>query len=250
MSSHAENAGGPSFRFVPLVARILYRFADGIVCVSEGVAKDLAAVTGLSQSRFQIVPNPIVSDRIPELAAAPIPDALNGQSFILGVGRLTALKDFSTLIEAFAELRKEKKMRLVILGEGEQRAQLEDLARAKGIADEVLLPGTVKNPFSWMSRAAMLVLPSQYEGFGNVLVEAMACGTQVVSTDCPTGPSEILAGGAFGRLVPVGDVRALADAMRATLVEPVCTREQLLAHAQGYSASRVADRYLKILGAD
>jgi glycosyltransferase involved in cell wall biosynthesis len=91
------------------------------------------------------------------------------------------------------------------------------------------------------------VLSSQYEGFGNVLVEAMACGTQVVSTDCPSGPSEILAGGTFGRLVPVGDAKALAKAMRATIVEPVTTREALLTHAQDYSVARIAERYLKIL---
>jgi len=247
MGSHVENEGRTSLKFVPLLARILYRFADGIVCVSEGVANDLAVVTGLARSRFQIIPNPIVSDRISMLATAPIPESYEGGTFILGVGRLTAQKDFTTLIGAFAMLGKEMDMRLVILGEGEQRAELEALARARDVADRVLLPGAVENPFAWMSRAAMLVLSSQYEGFGNVLVEAMACGTQVVSTDCPSGPSEILAGGTFGRLVPVADAAALAKAIRATIVGPVTTREALLAHAQEYSVSRIAERYLKIL---
>ncbi len=247
MGSHVENERRPSLKFVPLLARVLYRFADAIVCVSEGVAHDLAIVTGLPISRMQVIPNPIVSDRIPALADAPIPDFLVCKPFILGVGRLTAQKDFSTLIRAFAELRKEKDMRLVILGEGEQRGELEDLIRNVGVGGDVLMPGAVENPFAWMARAAMLVLSSQYEGFGNVLVEAMACGTQVVSTDCPSGPSEILAGGRFGRLVPTGDASSLAEAMRATIACPVVTREQLLAHAQEYSVTKIAARYLTIL---
>ena len=136
---------------------------------------------------------------------------------VVAAGRLTKEKDFATLLRAVALVQREREVRLMILGEGIERQQLEALASDLAIATTVALPGFVANPFRYMRRAAVFVLSSRSEGFGNVLVEAMACGTPVVSTDCPSGPGEILQGGRFGRLVPIGDAKAMADAIVAQL---------------------------------
>jgi glycosyltransferase involved in cell wall biosynthesis len=140
---------------------------------------------------------------------------------ILAVGRLTAVKDYPTLLRAFALLRQWRAARLFILGEGELRRELGALAETLGIAADVQFAGFDPNPYRYMKRSAVLALSSAWEGFGNVLVEALACGTQVVATDCPSGPAEILAGGKFGRLVPVGDAAALAQAIESALLAPL-----------------------------
>jgi len=162
------------------------------------------------------------------------------------VGRLAVQKDFPTLLRAFARLRAARPARLMILGEGDRRSELEQLASALGISADVRLPGFVENPLAYMRRAAVFVLSSIYEGFGNVLVEALACGCPIVSTDCPGGPAEILEHGRFGRLVPVGDVAALGDALLATLAAPR-ESEALVARARDFSAAVIADRYLGVL---
>ena len=136
---------------------------------------------------------------------------------ILGAGRLTEQKDFPTLIRAFALVRKKHPARLMILGEGEERSKLETLVQELGLEKEVSLPGFVDNPYKYMKRAAVFVLSSRWEGFPNVLVEAMALGTPVVSTDCPNGPAEILENGKWGELVPVGETQSLASAVLRTL---------------------------------
>jgi glycosyltransferase involved in cell wall biosynthesis len=165
---------------------------------------------------------------------------------ILGAGRLTAQKDFPTLIRAFALARAAQPMRLILLGEGELREPLRALAADLGIAAQVDLPGFVENPYAFMSRAHVFVLSSAWEGFGLVLVEAMACGTPVVSTDCPAGPAEILMGGRFGRLVPVGDAGAMAEAIRATLADPL-PADRLRSRAGDFSLEKIGDEYFELL---
>jgi glycosyltransferase involved in cell wall biosynthesis len=139
-----------------------------------------------------------------------------------------------------------RKMHLVILGEGEERARIERLIRELGIENDVYLPGFVENPFAWMARASVFVLASAWEGFSNVLLEALACGCTVVSTDCPSGPREILADGKFGYLVPVGDDTALADAILAALSAPL-PREHSTARAAEFSFDVAVERYLTVL---
>ncbi len=203
--------------------RAFYRWADAIVAVSGGVAKDVLNITGLPRERMHIIRNPVVSPQMLDLARErsthPWLSERRGV-VILGVGRLTRQKDFSTLIRAFARLRRERPCRLIVLGEGRDRAKLESLVKQLGVAADVSLPGFAPNPYSYMARCDLFVLSSAWEGSPNTLTEALALGVPVVATDCPSGPREILQDGRYGKLVPVGDVAALTQAMRATLDDP------------------------------
>jgi glycosyltransferase involved in cell wall biosynthesis len=217
-----EAAGIPqrSVRLTPLAARMFYPWADGIIAVSQGVADDLGQITRLSSDRIQVIYNPIVLPELFTLAQEPVehPWFKPGEPpVILGVGRLHPQKDFPTLIRAFAEVRKVQQARLMILGDGPERQALTTLVSELGLIEDVAFPGFVQNPYAYMSKAAVFVLSSAWEGLGNVLVEAMAIGTPVVSTNCESGPGEILDGGKYGRLVPVGDSRAIAQAITSVL---------------------------------
>ena len=202
-----------------LVVSRLYPFADGIITVSDGVAEDFALYTGISRERIKIIYNPVVSDELVRSAEQPVHHRFFTEKYpvILGVGRFTEQKDFSTLIKAFDVLRKKIPSRLIILGDGEQRPYLEGLIRSSGLQDLVDLPGFDINPFAFMKKASVFVLSSKWEGLPGVLIQALACGCPVVSTDCLSGPSEILKNGQYGTLVPVGDVDAVAAAMEAIL---------------------------------
>lgn len=236
-------------RRTPGLARLFYPQADGIVAVSKGVADDLAQQVGLDPSRIRVIYNPVVTNELAALSAERlshpwfVPDA---PPVILGVGRLSPQKDFGTLVEAFALVRAARPARVMILGEGEDRAALSRRAAALGVGGDFELPGFVANPYAYMSRAALLAMTSAWEGFGIVLVEAMACGTPVVSTDCSAGPSEILDGGRFGRLVPVGEALALAQAILATLEHPI-QPAVLKARADDFSLDRIGPQYLDVL---
>jgi len=236
-------------KFFPMMMRVLYPSADAVVAVSAGVAEGLVTHAHLRRETITVIHNPIVTPEIAEKAAAPVdhPWFAPGQSPVfVAAGRLTLQKDYPTLLRAFAELRQRRGARLLILGVGELHDELVARAEGLGIGAEVEFAGFQENPFAHMSRAAALVLSSAWEGFGNVLVEAMACGTQVVATDCPSGPAEILDGGRFGRLVPVGDAPALAAAMEAALDHPLPT-EVLRERAQVFSVDAALDRYLPLL---
>lgn len=248
-SISAANALQARARIMPIFMRQAYRRADGIVAVSAGAADDLAQLLRMDRSRITAIHNPIVTPRLFELAE----QALRHDWFtpgappvVLGTGRLVAAKDFPTLLRAFAMARQTRHARLMILGEGAERGRLEALARELGIAGDVSLPGFVENPFQYMKRAAVFALTSRWEGFGNVLVEAMACATPVVSTDCPVGPREILEGGRHGRLTPVGDAAALADAIGAQLDHPLTAT--LVERARTFSLDAALDRYSPLLG--
>jgi glycosyltransferase involved in cell wall biosynthesis len=236
-------------RFFPVAMRLLYPSADAVVAVSAGVADGLVSHAGLRRDRITVIHNPIVTPEIAEKAAAALyhPWFAPGQSPVfVAAGRLTVQKDYPTLLRAFAKLRQRRAARLVILGVGELHDELPAQAAGLGIAADVEFAGFQENPFAFMRHAAAFVLSSAWEGFGNVLVEAMACGTQVVSTDCPSGPAEILDGGRYGRLVPVGDASALAAAMEAALDHPL-PAEMLRERAQVFSVDAALDRYLPLL---
>lgn len=228
--------------------RWTYRRVDGVVTVSGGVADDLVEQLSLHKDEVAVVYNPIVDQSLVRLSGAdPCHQWFESQDVpvILSVGRLEPPKDFPTLLEAFAKLRRSRDVRLVILGEGSLSSQLKELARRLGVSMNVDLPGFVDNPYAFMRKADLFVLSSAWEGFGNVLVEAMACGTPVVSTACPSGPDEILENGRWGRLVPVGDVDALAAAMAATLDEN--EHPDVATRAGEFSVDRAVDGYLEVM---
>lgn len=233
---------------VRLLMKMLYPFADQVVAISRGVQDDLHKWVGLPPEKVRTIYNPVVTAELAGLAAAAVPHPWLEQTacpVILGVGRLTAQKDFPSLIRAFAMVRKGRPCRLVILGEGELRGELEGLVQDLGLIDDVLMPGFQNNPFSWMSRSAVFVFSSIFEGLGGALIQAMACGTPVISTDCPSGPAEILEDGKWGRLVPVGDVPALTRAIEETLDASVHPDVKL--RASYFSDKRSVDDYLEAL---
>lgn len=230
-------------------ARHVYGLADAAIAVSQGIADDIVAHTSLSRDRVRAVMNPTYTPDIESAAAAPLDHAWLAPGtppLLLGAGRLVPAKDFATLLRAFARVRARRPVCLVILGEGGKRRDLEQQVRELGIEADVELHGFVNNPFAWMSRASLFVLSSAWEGSPGVLVEAMACGCPVVSTDCPSGPDEILAGGRYGRLVPVGDDAALADAIAETL-DATIDREGLRARAREFDVDRAVECYLDVL---
>ena len=233
----------------PLVRRT-YPRADVKVGVSDGVAADLSRFAGMPH--HEIVTAYSVGAAWlpePETGEGPLAHAWfqpDAPPVILGAGRLVRQKDFATLLRAFAHVRARRRARLVVLGEGPLRSDLEALARALGIAADLDMPGFVSNPRAWMARAAVFALSSAWEGLPAVLIESLAVGCPVVSTDCPSGPAEILDGGAYGRLVPVGDDEALAKAIVATLDDPP-PRDLLRLRARHFSTDRMIGRYLDIL---
>lgn len=236
--------------------RALYPRADAIVAVSHGVAEDVARRSGLPLERITVIHNPAVPSDIAARGAAPIghPWFAPGEPpVVLAVGRLGAAKDLETLIRAFARLRGQRPARLVVLG-SERRpdkttrrvAELRAFATGLGAADDVDFVGYADNPFAWMTRAAVLAVSSRNEGFCNVIAEALACGCPVVSTDCPSGPAEILDGGRYGRLVAVGDDVAMAEALAATLSEPR-EPERLRARGARFGIESAVHRYEHLL---
>lgn len=233
---------------VRITMHLAFPQAAGIVAVSRGAADDLAHFARLERNKITVVYNPLVgSDKAAERGMLATADWWNGpHRRLLAVGTLTAIKDYSTLLEAFAQLRQKIRARLLILGEGESRADLEALTRKLGIQKDLFMPGFVKEVAPYFKHAELHVLSSTGEGFGNVIVEALAAGTPVVSTDCPSGPREILCDGRYGRLVPVGDAAALADAMAQSLAS-THDREALKARAQDFSIDKATDRYLELL---
>jgi glycosyltransferase involved in cell wall biosynthesis len=207
-------------RLMPALVRWFYPWSDGVVAVSQGVADDLVQTVGLPAELVKVIYNPIVTPEMIEKVKAPLEHpwfAPGLPPVILSVGRLSEQKDFPTLLRAFAKVRQTHTARLLIIGEGEDRAALEGLVQELGLGEDVSLPGFIANPYPYMVRADMFVLSSRWEGLPGALIEALYCGAPLVSTDCPSGPREILAGGKYGRLTPVGDVDAMAEAIRCTL---------------------------------
>ena len=232
--------------------RLLYPGADGICTVSQAASEDLAAFARLPLQRVQTIYNPFDLPHIAQLAAEPLvhPWFEPGQPpVVLAIGRMNEAKDFPILIRAFAQLRQHQAARLVILGEGELRPEIESLLLQLNLGvDAVQLPGFVPNPYAWLARCSLFVLSSRREGLPGALIEAMVCGAPVVSTNCLSGPDEILEGGRWGRLVPEGDVDALARAMAATLDMPPADRPDVRLRAADFEQDRAVDAYLRLLG--
>jgi glycosyltransferase involved in cell wall biosynthesis len=230
------------------LARWFYPWADAIVTVSQGSADDLVRL-GLSSERIRVIYNPVVTPELFEKAKEPLEHDWfepGSPPVILGVGRLEKQKDFPTLIRAFAQVRQQRPARLMILGEGQDRPALEALVQELGIEEDVALPGFVANPFAYMARAGVFVLSSLFEGLPTVLIEAIAVGTKVVSTDCESGPAEILENGLYGKLVPVGDSKGIAEAILSTLEEPANSEAQQRKTAE-FSLEKAVAQYRQVL---
>ena len=220
LSRSAADASMRRGRLVPSLARRTYPGAEAIVTVSKGVASDLADTIGIPRERIEVIHNPVVTPELITRSREPVEDEWfvpGADPVLLAVGRLDSQKDYPTLLEAFAALRSRRAARLMILGEGPLREELESTIASLGLEADVRLPGFVENPWAYMRHSSVYVMSSLYEGLPTVLIEALASGARIVSTDCPSGPVEILAGGAYGRLVPMSDPGALATALAAAL---------------------------------
>jgi glycosyltransferase involved in cell wall biosynthesis len=228
----------------------LYPFADQVIVTSRGVADDMAAYTGLARERILVVPSPVVPMSLFKTVPAR-PDhpwiADRSMPLILGVGELSERKDFDTLIRAFARVRAIRPCRLMILGRGGARERLLALAESLDVAEHLALPGFVPNPYAFMAHADLFAFTSRWEGLGFVIIEALAVGTPVVATDCPSGPAEILQGGRYGPLVPVGDDAALAESILSTLDDGL-PPETLREAARPYEIEAATDAYLAAMG--
>jgi len=254
VSQHMKGGGPWSDRMLYDLLRGAYLRADAIVTVSDGAADDLSAYADLPRERITTIYNPVVGPDLHDKAREPLDRhwcATPESPVILAAGRLGPEKDFGTLIRAFARVRARRPARLIILGADsltapEHSVELRALPNALGIADDVMMPGFAPNPLAFMARASVFVLTSLYEGLPGVVIQALACGCPVVSTDCPGGLREILDGGRFGPLVPVGDDAALAGAIEDVLDDPPAA-EDLRSRAALFSMDRAVDHYLRVL---
>lgn len=224
----------------------LYPTADRIIAVSEGVATSIVGQTSVEREGVSVLHNPIDIHSVRERAREPVAhEWFNDDELdvLLFVGRIERQKDLETWLRAFERVHdRNRRVRAVIAGEGSRRADLQRLTDRLGIADVVSIPGYVENPYGYMRRASLFLLSSQYEGLPTVLIEALACGCPVVATDCPSGPREILADGAYGNLVPVGDVTGLADAAEEALNDPIHPNK-LRERANEFAPEAVLDDY-------
>jgi glycosyltransferase involved in cell wall biosynthesis len=249
--SHAYQGYGSLHR-IALRASIatLYRFADARVGVSQGVVDDLADLSGMPAGRFEVVYNPLRKFRPSTESEKRAADKYwmgHAGYRILTVGTLKPVKNHALLIRAFATMRSPENAKLMILGEGRLRASLEELAEKEGVTDKVIFPGYFPDPLPFYESADVFVLSSDHEGFGNVIIEALSCGVPVVSTDCPSGPTEILQGGKYGTLVPVRDEKRLATAMSQALLGEHNT-DLLRNRARDFSAKKNMETILSLLG--
>jgi len=221
----------------------LYSFSDGIICVSNGVKHDILSYGLIPKSLAISIYNPVVTDEMIKYSSNKKP--FEKITFV-GVGRLEEQKNFSLLIDAFCIVKQSLDAQLIILGEGSLRAKLVNQANELGLKNEISFIGFVDDPFSYIKRSDALVLSSLWEGFGNVLAESLALGVQVVSTDCPSGPSEILCDGDYGQLVPVNNAEALSAAMLKSINSPI-NKDKLVERSKDFLVHRIALQYQNYL---
>ena len=229
--------------------RLTYPNATKVVAVSEGSAASVARAAGMVRADVDVVYNPI-TPLLP--AGSPDPTLISrwmpgdGAAGLIAIGRLHPQKDYPTLLRAVSIVRRTRPARLLILGEGPLQGELLAMRAALGLDDAVLMPGFVSDPRAYLEHADLFLLSSGYEALPTVVIEALACGTPVVSTDCQSGPREILQDGAFGDLVPVGDAEGLAAAILASLQRPH-DKQALMARANDFSTAKAARKYLDLL---
>jgi glycosyltransferase involved in cell wall biosynthesis len=249
MSEYVQNVPFWYRRFIPFLIRAFYPIADEIIAVSEGIGEDLLSFSKRLKSKITAIYNPVIDDSITPKSNQPIEHPwLNNNEIpvILAVGRLSPEKNYSLLLRAFAIVLEERDVRMVLLGDGTQRDVLEKLAVELDIDDKIDFQGFVSNPYSFMSNASVFVLSSIFEGLPTALIESLACGCPVVSTNCHSGPDEILEGGKWGKLVQINDESAMASAILETLSEKQDV-SQLRTRAQDFTVQKSVDQYLEVL---
>ena len=257
VSEHSTLSLTPVFRrfahrwIIPWTIRLFYPKADAVIAVSNGVAQDLMQLGNLPEHSIHVVYNPANPDASDMASSNPDftywkrPEAAK----VIAIGSLKPQKDYPTLLRAIYLLRKVRAVELLILGEGAERVNIENLVSELDLSDVVHLPGFVISPIPYLKSADLFVLASAWEGFGNVIVEALACGIPVVSTDCRSGPSEVLDNGKYGRLVDVRNPEALAEGMNQMLEHPP-ERRRLVERANEFGADRAARHYYALLRGD
>lgn len=248
-SSNQSNRNIHSKVFINLLKHS-YLNADFVVGISKGVVNDLLSILNISDHKnFKVIYNPVINNSIDQQLNCELshPWFYDGEPpVILAVGRLEPIKDYKTLIYAFKEVKKRRNAKLIILGEGSQRKELEDLVKSLGLSDHVMMPGFVSNPYVYMKKSALLVHSAIAEGFCNVIVEAMYCGTPIVATNGPGGPREILENGKYGSLVPVGDAKIMAKAILEAL-NAKFDAEILVKRAKDFEVNTILDQYQEII---
>ncbi len=226
------------------VARRAYRRVARIVAISTGIAVELGQRLALPPDKFRVIHNPVAVDEIRRQAEQAVDIPPTAHPLLVAVGRLAPEKNLPLLFRAVGRIVREQPVTLYVLGEGRERPRLEDLIQSLGLQSHIHLLGFQRNPHAYVKRADLFVLSSDYEGFANVLVEALAVGTPVVATDCPYGPREVLADGQYGRLVPPGDEAALAQAIRSALQDRArYDKTTLQRRADEFSIARIVPQY-------
>lgn len=248
LSTYLKHAPRHERIVLPRLMSITYPQADTIICVSKGVQDDLERTLGLNPGTTTMIHNAVITPQVRRMRREKVthPWLLSDTPVVMGLGSLTTQKDFATLIQAVDVLRKNRECRLIIAGSGPQKKNLEKLIDHLEMTDIVDLPGFVENPYAMMQQADVFVLSSKWEGFGNVLIEALYCGCPVVSTDCQSGPAEILVGGEYGELTPVGDEQQMADAIASQIDDPPPT-DRLQKRAKMFRSENIGKKYLDIL---
>jgi glycosyltransferase involved in cell wall biosynthesis len=249
LSADAEWLSRRKYDWATSGVRRHFSKADAVVAVSQGLAADLRDNFGVDPTRLHAIYNPAFRANFLDTAQAEVehPWVKNKERpLVVAAGRLHFVKGFDDLLEAFAKLRETLDARLLILGEGKERERLEAQVRRLELEDAVQLPGRVGSIAPWLARADLFVLSSRREGLPAVVIEALALGKSIVATACPNGPEEILEHGRWGRLVPVGDVAALADAMREALQAPPPDAAALRERAAEFSLERALEQYLRL----
>lgn len=245
-SMRIKKGNGAVTAFVMTVlVRLFYRFADRVVGISKGVADDIQTVANLPDNKIVWIHNPVVTEQTLKALEEDREDSWFNEidvPVIVTSGRLVEQKDYPTMLQAFARLLMTREAKLLVLGQGVLKEDLERMCETLGIAEHVYFKGFVDNPYPFMKKADVFVMSSQWEGFCNVIVEALLCGLSVVATDCPSGPAEILDNGKYGTLVPVGDVEALAQALDNALQKNTDT-EQPKNRAMCFTAEKICDQY-------
>lgn len=251
LSTELRKTNSINLKILKYMGKLFYHFADEIVAVSRGVAEDASKIFGLNREKINVIYNPVFDedliDKDPyrtkqKLEVAKIPT-------VIGVGRLVQQKNFALLINSFSVVLKQKQAKLIILGEGPERLNLEQQIKLLKLDEDVELLGYQDNPYQHMKESDIFVLSSEWEGFGNVIVEAMACGLKIVSTDCPSGPAEILDDGEFGVLVKNNNVTGLAKG----ILEAISTKNDLnkgLNRAKHFSAESARQKYERLIYSD
>lgn len=247
-SARVKNSDKSMDKLFPLLVLLFYRFADKVIGISKGVADDIRKIAKLPEHKVTWIHNPVVAESEIKALESHADLPWTDGSVIVTSGRLVPQKDYPTMLQAFAKLAEIQKAYLLIIGDGPQRLALEKAARELGIGDKIHFAGFVDNPIAHMKRADLFVITSRWEGFCNVIVEALLCGLPVVATDCPSGPAEILEDGKYGTLVPVGDVNALAAAMAQTL-DTSHDPERQKQRAMDFTVEKICNRYEEVMKA-